>query len=455
MKYIDIPNDTIDKLLYDTNTISTPFHNEIKVINADYTASGRPSPIVEHFISKNIYPYYSNTHSNSHNGIYMKNKINYTKSYLKKILNLNDDYIILFTGNGTTAAINHISNSIDYNKYDRVIIFLSIYEHYSNFLPWLKNKKIYNNIIIEYIPLIDEELDLKFLFYKLLYYYNYSYKYNTLVICSIIACSNVTGYILPLDNIIFILNKFNNHTNFNKYIFVDFACSAPYINIDCSKYDAVFFSPHKFIGGTSTPGILVSKKCLFMNNCPFIVGGGCVKKSNYENIIFDDNMETKESAGTPNIIGIIKLLKIFQIKHSFINIIQNNEHIINNIISKKIKYFITTYPNFKIILYPFNKNKLPIIAFSIDNLHYNLIVKLLNDIYGIQTRGGINCCGLLANHIKKIFNIDGWCRVTFHWTMKYNTIIYILNAIEYIIINGHKYINKYHYNNNTNLFEFY
>ena len=406
-KYINIPHYILNKLVYDTPIIKTPY-NTLKTIYADYTASGRPSPIIDNYLKKYIYPYYSNTHSNAYHGIYMKNKIKQIKKYLRTLLNINNDYIILFPGNGTTTAINHLSNSIDYYKYDKVVIFLTLYEHYSNFLPWLKKKeeimqsKKSNNIIIEYISLINDSplLNLNSFEKKLSNYYIDRYKYNTLVICSFIACSNVTGMELPLDNIKSILNKYNNDSKFHKYFFVDFACSAPYVNIDCSKYDAIFFSPHKFIGGMSTPGILIGRKCLFMQSCPFVVGGGCVKNSFFENITYENDIEIRESAGTPNIIGIIKLLKIFQIKTLFMNIINNNETILNNILNSKINYLINKYNNFFIILYPYT-NKLPIISFSITNLHYNLVVKLFDDLFGIQTRGGISCCGLLANYIKK------------------------------------------------------
>ena len=456
-KYIDLPTKIKNKLVYKSGYIDTPLKQNLEIINADYTASGQPSPFVDEYIIKYINPYYSNTHSNANNGIYMKNLILETKKYLRKVLNINDDYIILFPGNGTTAAINHLSNLINYKKYGNVVIFISIYEHYSNFLPWLKIKNTYSNITIEYILLKNEILDLEYLDNKLNYYYSYSNqnKLKTLIICSIMDCSNVTGLKLPLLDIKKILNKYKNNDSFHKYMFADFACSAPYIDIDSSLYDAIFFSPHKFIGGVSTPGVLIGRKCLFMHECPYTVGGGCVKKSNYEEIIFDTNIETKESAGTPNIIGIIKLKKIFELKENFKHIIINNENILNKILKKKLIYLINKYDNFKIILYDINEtNRLPIIAFSIENLHYNLVVILFNDLFGIQTRGGISCCGLLADYIYKKYNIKGWCRISFHWIMDIKTIFNILNSLEYIIKYGYKYKKYYTYDNITNLYKY-
>jgi selenocysteine lyase/cysteine desulfurase len=454
-KYINLPTKIKYKLVYKSGNIDTPFIKKLEIINADYTASGQPSPFIDKYIMKNINPYYSNTHSNANNGIYMKNLILETKEYLRKVLNINNDYIILFPGNGTTAAINHLSNLINYKKYGKVVIFISIYEHYSNFLPWLKMKNTHNNIILEYISLKNELLDLEYLDNKLNYYYSNKNKFKTLIICSIMDCSNVTGLKLPLTNIKNILNKYQNNDLFHKYLFVDFACSAPYIDIDSSQYDAIFFSPHKFIGGVSTPGVLIGRKCLFMYECPYTVGGGCVKKSNNEEITYDINIEAKESAGTPNIIGIIKLKEIFELKENFKHIIINNENILNKILKKKLIYLMNKYDNFKMILYDINEiNRLPIIAFSIENLHYNLVVILFNDLFGIQTRGGISCCGLLADYIYKKYNIKGWCRISFHWIMDINTILKILNSLEYIIKYGHQYIKYYTYDNNTNLYKY-
>jgi selenocysteine lyase/cysteine desulfurase len=238
-----------------------------------------------------------------------------------------------------------------------------------------------------------------------------------------------------------------------KYYFSDYACSAPYVIIDGSIYDAFFFSPHKFIGGISTPGLLVAKSCLFNKSKPYCTGGGCVKKGSSTIIEYDKNIEKKESAGTPNIIGIIKIKKILELKEKFQSLITHNEELIYKLIKLKIEEYKNRFPNFKSILYNDNEKHLPILSFSIDGLHYNFIVGLFNDKFGIQTRGGIGCCGLLAEHIENQYNIKGWCRISFHWLMDSNTITYIFEALEYIISNGHKFLKYYNYNEEQNLYQ--
>ena len=96
---------------------------------------------------------------------------------------------------------------------------------------------------------------------------------------------------------------------------------------------------------------------------------------------------------------------------------------------------------------------MPIISFAINNVHYNYIVVLLNDLFGIQTRGGQSCCGLYAKYIKSIYkNINGWCRVSFNYTMDFDTINYILDSIEFVIVNYSKYESLYKYNKAENLY---
>jgi selenocysteine lyase/cysteine desulfurase len=451
-KYTNLKDQITDKLIYRSGIIHTPFANNINIIYADYIASGKPSPLVEEFLQTNIYPIYSNTHSNAHNGILMKNIISDTKTYIREQFNLSADYQILFTGNGTTGAINHLINCIDYSLYEEIIIYLSIYEHYSNHLPWIE--LIHPNKKIIYIPFESNTGIIDLEYFKSSVKNNYdNLCRSTLLICSISACSNINGMINPTLQIRDILDQFPSTDIFSKYFFSDYACSAPYVKIDGSIYDAFFFSPHKFIGGVSTPGILIGRSCLFSKSKPYCMGGGCVIKASSTTIEYDLNIEKKESAGTPNIIGIIKIKKILELKNKFQSIITHNEKLIYKLIKIKIDKYTDRYPTFQSILYNDDVKHLPILSFAIKDLHYNFIVVLFNDKFGIQTRGGIGCCGLLAEYIEKEYNIKGWCRISFHWLMDTNTILYIFKALEYIIENGHKYLKYYEYNKEQNLYQ--
>lgn len=442
--YIEINS---KKIVYKSGYIKT---SNLQILYADYIASGRPSPLIEKYLETYIYPYYSNTNSNANNGIFMKDLIKKVKYEMRNEYNLSSEYKIIFTGTGTTGAINHLINCIDYSFYNNVYIFLSNYEHYSNHLPWIELKNSNKNIKIKIIPFNEYELiDLEWFENNIQEIYNNSDK--ILIITSIINCSNVNGLFLPTKKIKNILDKYQKG-NIKKYFFSDYACSAPYIKIDGSCYDAFFYSPHKFIGGTSTPGVLIAKNELFTKNKPFCPGGGCLIKVLDEKIIYNNDIEKKEMAGTPNIIGIIRIGKIIALKNYFQDIITNNEHILSKIIKKLIIYLKKKYTSFNTILYEDDEEHLPILSFYLSNLHYNFIVKLLNDLYGIQSRGGISCAGLLADYIKEKYNVDGWVRLSFHWIMSRKDVFYIIKSLIYIIENGHNHLKDYIYDDTQNLF---
>jgi selenocysteine lyase/cysteine desulfurase len=266
------------------------------IIFADDTASGRPSPYIENQIVKHILPYYSNTHSNAYCGILMKEYIQKTRDYIRTTFNLKKYHKILFSGNGCTGAINHLCNSINYKKYNKVYIYITKDEHYSNYLPWYEISRHYDNVQVSIIKKAD---DLK----------NMTTCPKCLNIISINGCSNVTGKIRNLKPFINIKNKFEN-----SYLLVDMAACAPYIKLDVSNLDGIYVSMHKFLGGVSTPGLLIVNEKIFNSDHPYCPGGGCVQKANTKEIIYETDLEKKESAGTPNIVGIIKIGYVLELK---------------------------------------------------------------------------------------------------------------------------------------------
>jgi len=452
---MDIPDNVRDIICYPPPHINTPLKRNIKVLFADYIASGRPSPYIEKYISSKILPYYSNTHSNAYCGTYMKNQIKRTKDYMRQIFNITKNYKIIFSGNGTTSATNHLIALLDISHLPSANIFLSIYEHHSNYIPWIELQKKNKNVTIHIIPIdADYNIDTKWLDEKLA-----SLQKDCLNIVSITGCSNVTGILVDVANISAIVNKYNKtkcewiyKTN---VLFVDYACSAPYIPIDTTITDALFFSPHKFIGGVSTPGILIVNKNLFMNDSPYEPGGGCVKKVCSKGIIYQDDIEKKESAGTPNIVGIIKLRKVFRLKQIFIGTIQQKEHAIAKYVFDRFDALSVRYPVMQVLLGKMHvSNRLPIICICVKDMHYNLIVALLNDLFGIQTRGGVSCTGLFAELIERMYKIKGWCRISFHWLMTKLEIDYIIGAVEFIVKDGDKYRDLYEYDKRSNLYEY-
>lgn len=459
-KYKEVPRTQWRQLMYPQQDIASPFGKK-RVIYADFIASGRPSPAIEQYIVEHIYGKYSNTHSNAENGIFMKNNIQLVRDIVKREYKVGDDYEILFKGSGCTGAVNHLIDSLDYSQYTAVQIFISAYEHYSNHLPWLELAKAHpSKIHIHIIPLTEQhELDLVWFENQLekIYVTKQHTKQKTLLITSIIHCSNLFGYFTPIERIRKLLNQYNKHSghrpDITQHLFCDLACSAPYVQVNGNLFDAFFLSPHKFVGGVETPGLLVAKTTLFQKDHPTEPGGSCIKKTHYNDIEYSQDIETRESAGTPNIIGIIKIGLCIQLKNEYQTIIAQNEDVLVQTMRTWSQYFQQVYPEkFRCIEYPAHVRQLPIFSFSIVGMHYNLVVVLLNDLFGIQSRGGRACDGLLSDYVKDKYDIDGFCRISLHWTMDKKTIVAIFQAIEHLLKEGENYKRLYRYSEKDNLF---
>jgi selenocysteine lyase/cysteine desulfurase len=443
--------------LYEEPDIPTS-HGIKKSIYADYTASGKPFKYIENYIKDKVYPYYANTHSNAFCGRYMQSFIDKSKRYIRKVINANKDYSILFTGNGCSCAINHFIHILDLHNSEitkeNTVVLITEMEHNSNFLPWkelnvtLKLIKLDNNTAV---------IDFDDFTNKMEKYKDYKNK-----IISVIACSNIIGVRQPIHYI----SKMGHKYGF--IVCFDYACNAPYdpINMIGNDIDAIYLSPHKFLGGVGTTGLLVIKDKLFKNKCPLFPSGGTVRYTSNTKKIYSIDNEKRESGGTPNIIGCIKTGLVFKLKSILYPYIVYKEHKILKYVFPRLK----NIPNM-ILLNKLNFNMLPIFSFRIPNLHYNLVVLLLNDLFGIQSRGGVSCSGLFA---KKLLNINnneenkivneithdkgvpgdyGWCRVTFHYTMSFENINNILNGISFIAINGYKYEDLYKYDKINNIWE--
>lgn len=438
-----------EMLLYDTPEINFPYGKK-KIIFADDTASGRPSLLIDEIIKNRVEPYYSNTHSNAYCGQKMNEMVSRSRKYIRKHFNLSREHITLFTGNGATGASNLLANSIDTEQYEIVNIYVSMFEHHSNYLPWyeLSNRK--KNINLKIIPLNDDELsNLNWLMDELNKTKN---NCNIMNIITITGCSNVTGILAPIDKYIEIVKNINILHTKTTYLFVDFACLAPYKKIDMCEIDASFISGHKYLGGTYAPGLLIAHRDLFKKSVPWTPGGGCVIRVDKSHVVYEDNLEKRESSGTPNILGCIKYFYILKLKDMFIKRIEHNEKIIAKYVRTKFEKMMNDNKKLHVIFIDKeNVERIPIISFAHDDLHFQFIVALLSDLFGIETRGGVSCTGLFSSYMNEKYNIGGWCRITFNWMMNKDTIDYILSSVYDVINNGEKYIKDYDYDKSQNI----
>ena len=293
------------------------------------------------------------------------------------------------------------------------------------------------------------------------------YKERRFKIGSFTAASNVTGIETPYHEMAKIMHEFGG------LCFVDFAMSAPYADIDMhppdpmEKLDAIFFSPHKFLGGPGASGVLIFDSSLYHREVPDNPGGGTVTWTNpWGEFRYINDIEIREDGGTPGILQGIRAALAIELKEKMgVPRIRKREEEVVKIAFAELKKI----PQVK-ILADNSEERLGCISFYIKDVHYNLIVKLLSDRFGVQVRGGCACAGTYGHYLlhvsyeqsKSITNLidlgdfstkPGWVRLSLHPTMTDNELYYTLDAIKQIVKHVKDWETDYNYVSRAN--EFY
>jgi selenocysteine lyase/cysteine desulfurase len=455
----------------------SPFGKK-RIVYADWTASGRAYQPIEECIQKQVMPFLANTHTGTTiTGTLMSKAYEEAKVIVKKHVHATTNDVLVFCGSGMTGAVNKLQRILgmripgrmtDYVKKNsalqldeilRPIVFVTHMEHHSNHTSWLET--IADVEIIK--PDENGNVDLK-CFSNLLE----QFKHRKNKIAAVTACSNVTGIQTPYHEIAKLIHEYEG------LCFVDFASSAPYIDINMhpgekgTHLDAIYFSPHKFLGGPGTPGVLIFNKTIYKNTIPDQPGGGTVLYSNPWKVHeYVSNIEQREDGGTPPFLQGIKVAMCVRLKEQMgvENILQREEEILRIIFTRfsKIKNVEVLEGNIK--------ERLGIISFIVSGAHYNLIVKILNDRFGIQARGGCSCAGTYGHlllHVDEtrsyeILNLirsgnllykPGWIRLSVHPTMTNAEIDFIMDAIELTASHFHEWRKDYAYDPESNEYTF-
>jgi selenocysteine lyase/cysteine desulfurase len=460
--------------------IETPYGVK-KLIYADWIASGRLYNPIEKKIFEEIGPMVGNTHSESSaTGSAMTHAYHHAQKIVKQHVNANENDLLIFTGTGMTSAIAKLQRILglkvpeqamkfcgfhtdsfekcrDIPNKNRPVVFLTHTEHHSNHTSWFET--LADVVLLEPSP--DLTVDPETLRREII-----KYKDRPMLIGSFSACSNVTGYIPPFYELAEIMHEHNG------YCFVDFAASAPYAEINMhpdnrmQHLDAIFFSPHKFLGGPGSAGVLVFNKALYKNNIPDAPGGGTVKWTNrWGGYSYISDIEVKEDGGTPGFLQGIKAALAVTLKEQMgiKNICLREKELIEIAFTelRKIKKLH--------ILSEDITERLGVFSFYVDNVHHNLVTKLLNDRFGIQVRGGCSCAGTYGHFLLHVdFKLSkeitdrieagdlslkpGWIRLSLHPTMTDDELYFILNAIKETIHNAKEWSKDYQYDKHTNEF---
>jgi len=438
------------------------------IIYADWTASGRLYRPIEQKISEVFGPFMANTHTESNiTSLMMTGIYNQSRKIIKDHVNADEHDALILDGFGMTSVMNKFQRMIgirvheqwkgrmQLSEIERPVIFLTHMEHHSNHTSWLET--LGDVVIIN--PDKEGKVDILHL-EQLLYFY----KDRRLKIGSFTACSNVTGIQTPYHQLARLMHQHEG------ICFVDFAASAPYVKINMhpvdplEKLDAIFFSPHKFLGGPGTSGVLVFDSRLYSNKIPDHPGGGTVTWTNPwgEHQYFGD-IELREDGGTPGILQAIRTALCINLK---------NQMGVENIMKREKEQLKLLLSNLEEIsdvhiLNGHIKDRLGIVSFYTDFIHYNLLVRLLNDRYGIQVRGGCSCAGTYGHYLfqidkeasKKItekINLGdmsdkpGWVRFSVHPIMTNEEILLFVRAVKEIIKNIEEWKKDYVYDAASN-----
>jgi selenocysteine lyase/cysteine desulfurase len=451
-------------------TFPSPY-GEQKMIYADWTASGRLYLPIEEKMLQKFGPFVANTHTETtFSGSAMTMAYHEARKIIKKHVNANKDDVLIIDGTGMTGVVNKFqrilglrvpenmkNSTTSISGENKPVIFITHMEHHSNQTSWLETIAD-----VEIIPYDETGLvaidGLKELLEK--------YKDRTLKIASVTACSNVTGIQPDYYEIAKIMHQHNG------LCFVDFACGAPYMQIDmhpedeANALDAIFFSPHKFLGGPGSSGVLIFNKKLYHNLVPDNPGGGTVNYTNpWGKHSYLNDIEVREDGGTPGFLQTIRIALAIQLKEEMgVKNIHQRETEINAQIFKNLKAIDNV-----VLLAQQHEDRLGVFSFYIKDLHFNLGVKLLNDKFGIQTRGGCSCAGTYGHfllHVDQqtsdvlyeqitegcLLDRPGWIRMSIHPTTTNHEVAFICESIKALAENFTVWEKEYSYNQETNEF---
>jgi len=431
----------------DDQVIVTPY-GEKKMIYADWIASGRLYRPIEDKLLNEIGPFVANTHTETtESGTMMTKAYHKAHQIIKQHVGANREDVIITAGFGMTSVINKMQRILGLRSCstlpiareciadeDRPVVFLTHMEHHSNHTSWIET-------IADVVVLQPDE--------------------------GFTACSNVTGVEPPYYELAEIMHEHGG------LAFVDFAGSAPYVDINMhpenprQALDAIFFSPHKFLGGPGSSGVVVFNKHLYNQQVPDHPGGGTVEWTNpWGGHKYYDDIELREDGGTPGFLQAIKAAMAIQVKNQLnTDCIRKREH---QLVQQAFDGF-SSIPHIH-ILADNDRDRLGIFSFWFEKLHFNLVVKLLNDRFGIQVRGGCACAGTYGHFLLNVSKEEsqrivdkinsgnlsekpGFVRVSLHPTMTDEELKYIIDAVRQIALHYKEWEQDYTYDQRTN--EFY
>lgn len=423
----------------------------VKLVYADYVASGRALQQVEDFVAQKVLPYYANSHTEaSFCGSYMTRLRGEARAEIARLTNAGEDCAVIFSGSGATAGLNRLVTLLGVEDAESPVVFIGPYEHHSNILPWRESKAR----VIEIPEGVGGGPDLAALEAALQEHGDADLK-----IGSFSAASNVTGIVSDDESVTRLLKQFGALAVW------DYAGGGPYLKMDMGSgdlaKDAIVTSPHKFPGGPGASGVLILRKEAVARNRPSWPGGGTVSFVSPWAHSYTEDLAAREEAGTPNIIGDIRAALAFLVKDAIgQERLDAREEQLNSV----AKAYWLNHPQLTLLGCGVAR-RLPIFSFLVRDrsgapVHQQLFTRMLSDIYGIQTRGGCACAGPYAHRLLGIdreasehlyhelqagheLEKPGWVRLNFTALMDDDTAMFVIHSVLDLLARLDQFVPRY------------
>jgi selenocysteine lyase/cysteine desulfurase len=431
-----------------------------RLVYADHTASGRALAFVEDYLRTDVLPWYANTHSEtSATGRRTTVLREQARQVIASAVGAGDDHVVIFCGSGSTAAIDKLRRLLDLGPVaavERPVVFVGPFEHHSNELAWSGP-----DVDVIVVPADGAgQLDVRALEGELIRHAG-----RRLLVGSFSAASNATGALTDVAAVSEILHRHGALACW------DYAAGGPHLPVSVaglpgrpqSYQDAVVLSPHKFVGGPGTPGVLVAHRDLLRDRAPTVPGGGTVSYVHDGGVHFSDDPVRREEAGTPAIVDSIRAGLVFHLRDAAgVEAIRERER-------RQVRRAIDAWskdPFIEILGDP-RADRLPIISFLIHGsdgrlLHHDFVVALLTDLFGIQARGGCSCAGpyghrllgISARRARALARLTvagwagikpGWTRVSFAYYQSDAVVDYVIEAVRLISALGARLLPDYRF----------
>lgn len=457
-----------DDVIGEGACVTTPFGVR-RVTYADHIASGRPLTSIEDALRASVLPLYANTHTeDSATGAITTRLAHDAAEYIKACLGADENYKVLFPGTGATGALKKLQEILGVNvpenlraglvksldPAERLVVFVGPYEHHSNELSWRESLAETVTVPLDADGLIDLTA-----LQQLLSDPRYEGRRK---LGTFSAASNVTGLLTDVRAIASLL-----HAHGAVAVF-DYAASAPYVKIDVGPtsegandwLDAVVMSPHKFLGGPGSPGLLLFHRSLYQRQSPTTAGGGTVSYVSRTQQRYYDDIEVREDAGTPAIVQKVRAAMAFRVKQRLgADFIEERERELVGAALERLDSMAGIR-----VLGNREAPRLAVVSFLVESggrqLHAKFVVRLLSDLFGIQARAGCSCAGPYGH---SLLGIDeetstcflraieagyegvkpGWARVSFHFLLDDEERDFLLDVIEFIAESGHLFLPLY------------